>query len=100
MNERPIEQLTLRELFTDAEMLSRELTEHLEQSFLPRIRDVEQAVRNYSKREDREEVADATVRSRTSALLGSDDFTQQLLGRFEEYLSAIYDRAGQASKER
>ena len=100
MSERPIEQLTLRELFTDAEMLCRELTEHLEQSFLPRIRAVEQVVRNHNKREEREEIADATVRSRTAALLGSDDFSQQLFSRLEGYLAAIHDRAGRAVNDR
>lgn len=100
VGERPIEQLTLRELFTDAEMLIRELTEHLEQSFQPRIRAVEEVVRNSNKSEERRQIADSSVRSRTAALLGSDDFSQQLLTRLEQFLVAIEAKADEAVQNR
>ncbi|MGQ0637686.1 MAG: hypothetical protein ACT4QC_24170 [Planctomycetaceae bacterium] len=100
MSQRPIEQLTLRELLISAEMLIRELSEHLELSFQPRIRAGEETVRGYERASEREEVADSTVRSRTAALLTSDDFSQQLLGRLEQHLAAIGERAEKAIQER
>ena len=100
MDNRPIEQLTLREKFSDVEYLVRELTEHLEQSFLPRIRSVEEIVRPDSRAADRGDVPDSTVRSRMTALLGSDDFAQTLFSRLECYLKAIQEGARKAIHER
>lgn len=98
MDKRPIEQLTLREMFTDVEFLVRELTEHLEQSFLPSIRSVEELVRPQSRSAN--EIPDSTVRSRMKALLGSDDFTQALFSQLESYLKAIQEGAKKAVQER
>ena len=98
VDNRPIEQLTLREMFSDVEFVVRELTEHLEQSFRPRIRAVEEVVRADSP--DRKDAPDSTVRSRMAALLGSDDFTQTLFSRLECYLKAIQEGARKAIHER
>jgi hypothetical protein len=100
VDERPVEQLTLRELFSNAEWLVRESTEHLEQSFLPRIRAVEELVRSYAKAPERNEIADSTVRSRMAALLGSDDFSQTLFSRLERHLQAIEQGAERAVEQR
>jgi len=100
VDNRPIEQLTLREKFSDVEFLVRELTEHLEQSFRPRIRAIEELVKPELRAADREAIPDLTVRSRTAALLGSDDFTQTLFSRLECYLKAIQEGARKAIHER
>ncbi|HTI50812.1 MAG TPA: hypothetical protein VL475_07670 [Planctomycetaceae bacterium] len=100
MDERPIEQLTLRELFGGSERLVRELTEHLEQSFLPRLRAADDLVRSYNKPAERNEIPDTTVRSRIAALLGSDDFSQRLFTRLERHLTAIDDGAKRAVSQR
>ena len=100
MDDRPIEKLTLRELFTNAEGLVRELNEHLEQQFLPRLRAVDELVRSHAKPEERKEIADSTVRSRMAALLDSDDFSQKLYSRLERHLVAIDQGAAQAIQGR
>lgn len=100
MDNRPIEQLTLREKFSDVEFLVRELTEHLEQSFVPRAKAVEELVKPDLRPADRDAIPDSTVRSRMTVLLGSDDFTQTLFSRLECYLKAIQEGARKAIHER
>lgn len=100
LDERPIEQLTLRGLFGNAEWLVRELNEHLEQSFLPRIRAVEQVVQSHAKPAERAEIPDSTVRSRMAAMLGSDDYSQKLFSQLENHLTAIDERSRQAVQSR
>lgn len=100
VDERPIEQLTLRGLFGNAEWLVRELSEHLEQSFLPRIRAVDQLVQSHAKPAVRDEVPDSTVRSGVAAMLGSDDFSQKLFTQMESHLAAIEERAQRAVQQR
>jgi hypothetical protein len=100
VDERPAEQLTLRERFTSAEWLIRELLEHLEQNFLPKSRAVEELVRSHARADERREFADTTVRTRVAALLASDDFSQTLLNKLERLLTAIDEGAHQAITER
>lgn len=100
MDERPIDQLTLRDLFGNTEWLVRELGEHLEQSFLPKIRAVEQMVQSHAKPAEMEETPDSTVRSRVAAMLGSDDYSQKLFSQLESHLAAIDERARQAVQQR
>jgi hypothetical protein len=96
VDHRSVEQLPLRELFTGTEMLIRELTEHLQQSFLPRMKAIVELVESHGNARERDEIADSTVRTRMAALLASDDFTQQLFARLERHLSAISTGAQQA----
>lgn len=100
MDDRPIAQLTLRELFTNAEGLVRELNEHLDQSFLPRLRAADEVVRTHAKVDERNDIADSTVRSRMAALFESDDFSQKLFSRLEQHLVAIDQGAAQAIQGR
>ena len=97
--ERPIEQLTLRELFTNAELLIRELSEHLQQSFQPTLRALEQVVGSYAERETRHSILDSSVRSQVASLLNSDDYSQKLFSRLNELLSAIDERSLRAITE-
>lgn len=100
MDERPIEQLTLRGLFGNAEWLMRELDEHLEQSFLPRIRALDQVVQSHANPGERDEIPDTTVRSRVAAMLASDDFSQKLVLQLENHLTAIDERGRHAIQQR
>ena len=85
--------MTLREIFTNAEWLARELTEHLEQSFRPKCRSLEDIVRPNLKVEEREAVADSTIRSGAAALCASDDYSQMLLQKLDRCLNAIQERS-------
>src|SRR5262245_22434955 len=93
MPERPIEQLSLRDLFTNAEWLIRDLTEHLKQSFHPKAQALDELVRSYSIPEEREAIADTAVRTHAAALLNSDDYSQNLIEKLDRHLTAIDDRS-------
>lgn len=72
-----------------AEQLVRELSEHLSQSFLPRLHAVTELVQSYQNAAERDEIPDSTVRSAVAVLIKSDDFTQSLIQKLDPYLSSI-----------
>ena len=93
MAERPIDQLTLREMFTNAEVLVRDLMEHLDKSFHPKSRALGEIVRSYSIPEERDAIPDGAVRTHMSTLLSSDDYSQAFFQKLDRYLQAIEDRS-------
>jgi hypothetical protein len=93
MAERPIEQLTLRDIFSEAEWLIRELSEHLQQSFEPKARSLGESVRSYKIPEERDAIADSTVRTQAAALIASDDYAQTLIQKLDRCLTAIEERS-------
>lgn len=92
MAERPLDHLPLRELFTNAERLIRELADHLDKGVLPKLADLERLLRGASEPGRRDEVSDPTVRSHAASILSADDFTGSLCRQLDDYLQAI-DRA-------
>lgn len=80
-----VSQLALRDKFTSAERLTRELIDHLEQGFLPRI----QQLRRVCRKDEDDGVTDKTVRDECTQVLDSDQFTQKLAGELQELLDAI-----------
>jgi hypothetical protein len=93
MAERPIDQLTLREMFTNAESLLRDLVEHLDKSFHPKSRTLDELVRSYNVPDERDAISDAAIRTQVSTLLSSDDYSQAFFQKLERYLEAIADRS-------
>ena len=89
MAERDVKELTLRELFKDAERLTRELMEHLEQGFLFKSRALAQLVAPTPGDPEYEQIEDLTIRNQVDNLLKSDDFTERLYCRLEQYYRAI-----------
>jgi hypothetical protein len=96
MAERPIEQLTLREMFTNAESLIRDLKDHLQKSFHPKSRAVEQVVRSYNIPSERDAIPDSTIRHHVAEMLGSDDYSESLIKKLDQYLEAIESRSREA----
>ena len=80
-----IRQLPLRDKFTTAERLTRELIDHLEQGFLPRI----QQLRRVCRKDEDDGVTDKTVRHECTQVIESDRFTQKLSSDLQELLDAI-----------
>ena len=93
MADRPIDQLTLRDMFSETEWLIRELSEHLKQSFHPKARALSELVRSYRIPEERNAIADTAVRTHVAALIGSDDYSQTLIQKLDCYLTAIEERS-------
>ena len=92
MSEIPLDQTPLRDLFSQVKHQVRDLTEHLDQSFLPKLHALDDVTHPQSTgdpRSSQDEVRDITVRNRAADVVESDDFTQQLLHRMRDYLNAI-----------
>jgi len=90
--ERSLDHMPLRDLFTNAERLIRELTDHLDNGVLPKLADLERLLKSASEPGRRDELSDPTVRSHAAGVLSADDFTSSLCRQLEDYLQAI-DRA-------
>lgn len=93
MAERTIEQLTLREMFTNAELLVRDLVEHLNKSFHPQSRALSESVRSNNLPDERDAISDSAIRTHVSTLLSSDDYSQAFFQKLDRYLQAIEDRS-------
>lgn len=89
MTDRPVDQLTLRELFTNSERLVRELVEHIERGFLPQVHNLRRITRLGRTAVDSERIEDVTVRNTVGRVLEGDDFTNQLYENLAAYLAAI-----------
>jgi hypothetical protein len=87
--ERPIEQMTLREMFTDAERLTRDLIEHLDQGFSPRAHQLLRLVRPTETEAFSSNIEDVTVRGHSARLLESEDFAEEIYGKLARYCTTI-----------
>ena len=84
-----IDQLTLREKVREAERVLRELVEHLEMGFIPKVHELKKLSRQHDPASGSPPVADVTIRSYVSAVVESDRFTGGLVESFDNYLNAI-----------
>ena len=89
MADRPIEQLTLREKFTDAERLLRELIDHLEKGFLPKLYELQKLVRVSASQSADEPIEDLTVYTHAENVLESEQFTLKMYQRLHSLLESI-----------
>lgn len=96
MAERSIDQLTLREMVVLAEQLARELDLHLEQGFIPKLQALDRLVASHNTPEERSLVSDVTVRNQVATVFQSDDFSQPLFKKLNEYFAAIEQGANRA----
>lgn len=87
MAERPVSQQTLREQFTHAEQLTKELVDHLEHNLLPKIHDLKKLVQTELKGEA--VVEDITVRNFASTFLESAHFADEISGKMTNYFNSI-----------
>lgn len=89
MSDQPIQQLTLVEIFNQTGQLTRELCDHLEQGFLPKVESLQGLVDAAGQGADRQQATDFTVHSQVANALNSDDFTHQLCTKLDRFLKAI-----------
>ena len=87
MAERPVSQQTLREQFTHAEQLTKELIDHLEHNLLPKIHDLKKLVQTELKGEA--VVEDITVRNHASTVLESARFADDISDKMTAYFTSI-----------
>ena len=91
MAETPLKELTLREMLADAEQLTRELIEHLDQNFIPRAHALRKLVRPVVGSSVNEEVEDISVRDTVIRTLKSEEYTEELYEKIRQYCAAIDD---------
>ena len=84
-----IQNQTLRERLTEAERLTRELADHVNQGFLPKLSELRRVVKHQEGRPSQDEATDTTVRTYADGVFESDDFTQQLYDKLAAYLNSI-----------
>ena len=79
--------LPLRERLTIAERLTRELAEHVEQGFLPKIENLRRVTRQ--KESVASEVTDKTVRDTAARVRQSEEFTAELCAKIQDCVDSI-----------
>ena len=79
--------MPLSERFRRAEYYARELSEHLRQSYLPRLRDL----RSASKIFDEDKVTDQQMFDRIRNVLEADRFTDDVYRKLKAHLEIIRD---------
>ena len=100
MAERPVGQLTLREMLTDAERMTRELGEHLDQAFIPKCHELTRLVRPINgEPPDVRSLEDVTVRTQAARILEVETFTDGLFEKLMKYCQAIDHSVGKIVSE-
>jgi hypothetical protein len=89
MAERRIEDMPLRDVFTEAERLARDLVDHLENGFLPKASGLKELVEVNEMGIGSDDIHDVTVRNHSAQLLERARFADKLYSRFDECVEAI-----------
>jgi hypothetical protein len=100
MVERSIQSLTLREQLVEAERLCRELSEHLDQAFIPKCLELTRLVRPINgEPPDVRALEDVTVRTQAARILETDTFTDRVFEQLSEYCKAIEGAVSKIASE-
>jgi hypothetical protein len=100
MAERPVQSYSLREMLVEAERLSRELSEHLDQSFLPKCLELTRLVRPINgEPPDERALEDVTLRTQAARVLDTDTFTEKVFEQLLEYCKAIEGSVNKIASE-
>lgn len=89
MQEKPVDQYTVREMFTEAERIARELSDHLEKGFVPKVGALSRIVRPHKAGDESPLVEDGVVRTHSAQVLESDQFTEKLYDRLQDFCLAV-----------
>ena len=84
-----IESMTLQEKVKRTEQLLRELIDHLDLGFSPKLKKLQKISRVGKSRSQLEEIGDLTIRTHVSQVLDSEKFSQALFEKLSLYTSAI-----------
>jgi hypothetical protein len=87
--QRSPEGMTLREKCRDANRVIREVIDHLENSFLPKVQNLRKLARVREPSFDPSSVRDVTIRTHAAVVLESEQYTSKLDEESKMLLSAI-----------
>lgn len=91
VSESVIKQSPLREKFRESEKLLRDLTDHLERGFYPKLKQLSRLVRPTETEAFSPGIEDVTIRSHVKSVLESEAYTDQLCEKLAQYSDAIND---------
>lgn len=80
--------LTLRQKLIEGDQLAKELHQHLDQGFLPKIQHLRRLTRPRTDASE-EEVRDISIRTAVDDVMASDQYTRQFSSRLQHFLNAI-----------
>jgi hypothetical protein len=86
-----IRQAPLREMFKESEKILRDLTEHLDRGFYPKLKQLSRLVRPTDTEAFAPGIEDVTIRSHVKTVLDSETYTDQLCEKLAQYSDAIND---------
>ncbi len=90
MVDRTLRQLTLREMLVEAVRLARELSEHLDQAFIPKCHELSRLVRPINgEPPDVRALEDVTVRTQAAQILETEVFTESVFEQLARHCEAI-----------
>ena len=89
--------MTLRQKLMEADRLTRELMDHLERGFVPKVHNLRRVTRHGSE-VDSDTITDLTVRSTADLVLDSASFTTELAKGLEQFLTSIDAEISQRGK--
>jgi len=91
VGESSIKQLPLRQRFRESEKLLRDLTEHLDRGFYPKLKQLSRLVRPTETEAYSTDIEDVTIRSHVKGVLESESYTDQLCEKLAQFSDAIND---------
>lgn len=95
-----LKDVPLHSVCKEAERLTQELIDHLEQNLVPRTKEVHDLVKPDSPfNTSGAGVQDVTVRNQVATLLESQEFTEQLFLKTRQYLDKIDQSIGGGSDD-
>lgn len=86
---RSLNEMTLREKCRDASRLVKELADHLERGFLPKVHTLYKLSRPHSAQFDATSVRDVTIRTQAAAVLEADLYSTKLDEEVRQLFAAI-----------
>lgn len=92
------EAMTLRQKLIEGDHLARELLQHLEQGFAPKIQHLKRLSKPRSDASE-EEIREISVRSAVEDVLASDDFTRRISLRLQQFVASIDQDVGRIVRE-
>jgi len=89
VDEQPAKQRTLRELVKETEFVGRELADHLERNFVPRVERLSRLIRPQPGGKIDEEVESRSVHTHVDNVLESYQFTHKVLEQFHFLIQSL-----------
>lgn len=86
---RSIESMTLRDKCREANRVIRELIDHLDQGFLPKVQELQRLSRAREPKFDPSQIRDVTIRTHAAAILEAEHYTIKLDEEAKQLFTAI-----------